>query len=743
MNNNDVDLGFLGETYQYKLVHEFMADKDFFCNLNPIIEQNKFTDPHLRIFVGLLKEYYEKNDIHPTYDVMEMLLRDKAYNDIQREEYIAIVDKIKNTPSEGSKFVQDRAVKFFRQQQMLITAREIEKLASDGKVDNYDKIYELFSKSMTLGVPTDMGYGVFDNLNETLSDDYRITIPTGIDNIDDVLEGGIAKGELGVIIGPSSFGKVQPYHSRIFTPYGRKLMGDIKVGDEVLGEDGRPHKVTNVFPHKNWKFYKVTFSDGSYTECGKEHLWSVSENDGDDKVMSLEDILDKGIYKDDKPVFSIPITAPVEFYPMNFPVKPYEMGLYLANEEDRVLKDVGKFKATGIRYEYLYNILPVRISLLNGMMDGGGYTDEKGNTWFTTRHKELLNDFEILVNSLGGIVSYNRDENDIYKVLIKIYSKDVKIFGIKEKQDKVVYPTPNDCRRYITSVSPSCVCDGQCIMVDSESHLYLTDNFIVTHNTSMTTAIAGFAAANGYKVLQIVFEDRVKQIQRKHIARIMNVEAKDLSKTEYIDGVREQLSHYKEDFPELEKNLRINRFPSGEKTAWDIERYIKKQVNNGFRPDLVIVDYFECLEHKGDVNNQSEWEKEGKTMRKFEAMAGELDMAFWIPLQGTKDSVNADLVTMDKAGGSFKKIQVAHVVMSIARTIEDIEDNKATIAILKNRAGKAGKVFDGIEFNNGTCRISCDNASVVDSISQWDKEKQVKKQDFASNIAKQVFENKH
>ena len=44
MNNNDVDLGFLGETYQYKLVHEFMADKDFFCNLNPIIEQNKFTE---------------------------------------------------------------------------------------------------------------------------------------------------------------------------------------------------------------------------------------------------------------------------------------------------------------------------------------------------------------------------------------------------------------------------------------------------------------------------------------------------------------------------------------------------------------------------------------------------------------------------------------------------------------------------------------------------------------------------
>ena len=742
-NNNDANLGFLGETYQYKLVHEFMADKDFFCNLSPIIEQNKFTDPHLRIFVGLLKEYYEKNDIHPTYDIMEMLLRDKAYNDIQREEYIALINKIRDTPSEGSKFVQERAIKFFRQQQMLITAREIEKLASDGKTDNYDRIYELFNKSMTLGTPTDMGYGVFDNLNETLSDDYRVTIPTGIDNIDEMLEGGIAKGELGAIIGPSSFGKVQPYHSKIFTPYGIKMMGDIKIGDEIFGEDGQPHKVTNVFPHKNWQFYKITFNDGSYTECGKEHLWSVSENGETDKVMSLKEIMEKGLYDEDKPIFSISLTSPVEFYPRIIPVKPYEMGLYLANEEDRILKNVGEFKATGIRYEYLYNILSVRISLLNGMMDGGGFVDKDGKTWFTTRHNELLKDFDLLVNSLGGVTYYEKDDNDVYKVLVKIYSTDIKFFDREEEQSKVVYPSKDECRRYITSIAPSSICDGQCIMVDSESHLYLTDNFIVTHNTSMTTAIAGYAAANGNKVLQIVFEDRIKQIQRKHVARIMDIEAKDLSKPQYKDTVREQLSHYQEDYPELAKNLRINRFPSGEKTAWDIERYIKKQINNGFRPDLVIVDYFECLEHKGDVNNQSEWEKEGKTMRKFEAMAGELDMAFWIPLQGTKDSVNADLVTMDKAGGSFKKIQVAHIVMSIARTIEDIEDNKATIAILKNRAGKAGKVFDGIEFNNGTCRISCDNASVVDSLSQWNKEKQVKKQDFANNIAKQVFENKH
>lgn len=96
-----------------------------------------------------------------------------------------------------------------------------------------------------------------------------------------------------------------------------------------------------------------------------------------------------------------------------------------------------------------------------------------------------------------------------------------------------------------------------------------------------------------------------------------------------------------------------------------------------------------------------------------------------------------ELVTMDKAGGSFKKIQIAHIVMSIARSNEDIAENKATIAILKNRAGKAGKVFNNVEFNNGTCRIStanCDDG--LDSMFAFDKKQQKDRDNLASEIFK-------
>ena len=187
----------------------------------------------------------------------------------------------------------------------------------------------------------------------------------------------------------------------------------------------------------------------------------------------------------------------------------------------------------------------------------------------------------------------------------------------------------------------------------------------------------------------------------------------------------------------MRNNLRIVRFSSGEKSALDIYRFIKKLSNSGFKPDLVVLDYFECLKHDGG-RESNEFEKEGRTMRRLEAMVGELDIAMWVPSQGTKDSINLELVTMDKIGGSVKKAQIAHIIMSIARTVDDIANNKATIAILKNRAGNSGKVFDNVDFNNGTCRISTDNVDGFDTLFEAKK----KKEKDQLELQKQIFETK-
>ena len=135
----------------------------------------------------------------------------------------------------------------------------------------------------------------------------------------------------------------------------------------------------------------------------------------------------------------------------------------------------------------------------------------------------------------------------------------------------------------------------------------------------------------------------------------------------------------------LAKNLRIKRFKTGTKSASDLKIYIKRMINSGFKPDLISIDYFECLApEKGGYSSDTEWTREGVTMRQLENMAHEFNCAIWIPTQGTKDSMNSpEVIRMDQASGSAKKIHVAQVIISIARAIDDIDKSKAVVSILK------------------------------------------------------------
>ena len=82
---NKSDLGYLGEDFQFKLVKYFMEDLSFFREIYSIVDQNMFTQPHLRVFVGVLKEYYIANDTIPSYSTMSIALSSKAKTDIDKE----------------------------------------------------------------------------------------------------------------------------------------------------------------------------------------------------------------------------------------------------------------------------------------------------------------------------------------------------------------------------------------------------------------------------------------------------------------------------------------------------------------------------------------------------------------------------------------------------------------------------------------------------------------------------------
>lgn len=241
--------------------------------------------------------------------------------------------------------------------------------------------------------------------------------------------------------------------------------------------------------------------------------------------------------------------------------------------------------------------------------------------------------------------------------------------------------------------------------------------------TSLTTAFAAYEASfkceannyEGFKVLQIVFEDSKRDINRKYFSRMSQIETRKINETkETTDFVRNAILNHP-DYDFIKNNIKIMHLDTGEYSATGVRDEIKKKINEGFKADVVIIDYFECIEPEKGTGRLQKWEQENKTMRKFENIAKELNIAIWLPTQGNRGSFTSDLVTMDQGSGSIGKQQIAQVVISITRSIDDLKNQKATVAVLKNRSGSAGIVLQGIKFDNGTCTISSEGMIDFDS----------------------------
>lgn len=215
--------------------------------------------------------------------------------------------------------------------------------------------------------------------------------------------------------------------------------------------------------------------------------------------------------------------------------------------------------------------------------------------------------------------------------------------------------------------------------------------------TTMMTKIANSAKDHGCNVLQIFFEDMPKVVQRKHIACWSGFELNTLS--DHREELMEMLKVKKSEAGQI----RFKRFASDSTTIPMIRQYIRKKIAQGFRPDMIILDYIDCVipsTHTEDVNVG-----EGRVMRQFETLLMEFDMAGWTAVQGNRSSLDAEVVDGKMMGGSIKRGQIGHFVVSIAKTLDQKEEGTATMAIIKSRFAKDGMIFPDIKFDNSRMQI--------------------------------------
>jgi replicative DNA helicase len=438
MNKN---FEYLGNTFQLQLLNQIIVDKEFAQSIVDVIEPTYFDNNYFKLIITMVREYYAKYQSTPSFETLEQIAKAETSVEMVLKILLDTLKKVQEAPFEGSVFVQEKALKFCKQQELQKVMNKAQKIINEGDFESYDKVEGLVRQALQVGERETGVIEIFSGLDDVLNDDFRHPIPIGIPGIDRLLKGGLAKGEIGVILAPTGVGK-----------------------------------------------------------------------------------------------------------------------------------------------------------------------------------------------------------------------------------------------------------------------------------TTILTKIANSAFNMGYNVLQIFFEDNPKIIQRKHFTIWTGIEPDNLATRR--DEVIEKVQEVQNSMP---NKLILKKLPSDTMTMNQIKNQIRKMVADGIKIDMVTLDYIDCV--VPDNLRNDEWKAEGSVMRHFEAMCHEMNLAGWTATQGNRSSISSEVVTTDQMGGSIKKAQVGHVIISVAKTLQQKELKLATIAITKSRIGSDGVVFENCKFDNELIIIDTESSTTFLGFEEQQEEK--------------------
>ena len=362
-------------------------------------------------------------------------------------------------------------------------------------------------------------------------------------------------------------GRAQPLTSRVLTPGGFRPIGDVALGDLVIGSDGLPTEVLGIYPQGRKEVFRIQTQDGASTLTCGEHLWAVSTRDDrhrakPPRVLETREMIGR-LRSAHYHRYELPLVSrPVQFSARQIPMDPYAMGLLLgdgcltmsttpafatadpelavalearlprielkrmtavdyvlrhkaggrggvrvANPVSVTLRELGlagtRSNTKFIPEAYLYNSVAHRTALLQGLLDtDGGPVTQAGRSCriqYVTTSPRLRDGVTFLVRSLGGVVYSRRRPAagrkpgrargraigyrwDAYVLEVRL-PQDVTPFRLARKLERYQAMGGGRPMRFIDSITPAGNEETVCIKVAAADSLYVTDDFLVTHNT--------------------------------------------------------------------------------------------------------------------------------------------------------------------------------------------------------------------------------------------------------------------
>ncbi len=194
-----------GHNFQIKSVVCLMTKPNFIEQILDILDESHYDNDSLKWIVKEAKEYFTKYKTTITLDAFKVKVNE-IENDVLKTTVVETLKEIyRHMESTDLDFVQDKVIDFFKNQTLKnAIVKSVDILESNG---DYEKIKNLIDDAMKAGTERNIGHDYVEDIEVRYSEMARDTIETPWDVINDLTQGGLAGGELGVIVAPAGIGK--------------------------------------------------------------------------------------------------------------------------------------------------------------------------------------------------------------------------------------------------------------------------------------------------------------------------------------------------------------------------------------------------------------------------------------------------------------------------------------------------------------------------------------------------------
>ena len=329
-----------------------------------------------------------------------------------------------------------------------------------------------------------------------------------------------------------------------------------------------------------------------------------------------------------------------------------------------------------------------------------------------------------LINKGMEMINGNEDDDKI----ISKFTKDIEKISAIGKDNGLITSFNEDtitnaCMRGDNEVVPTgikeldeCLCGG---LGRGEIGLFAAPTGY--GKTTAATIFAHNASKLGYNVVQIFFEDKPEDIVRKHLAMTMDTNSNTFRRLDEDAAKRIAKDAMTRDGSvAVSEHLRIVRMADGNTTVEDIDNLLRSLTNNGFKPDMVLIDYFSSLKHSANPT-KDKLEAQARCMRKIvDTIAYKYNCAVWVMQQTNRGAVSKETDnTMGSWQGSFEATQPASVWLMLQRTKEQKANFKADLIFHKTRHSQPKNDLYDIVFDNARLRMDCSGAMDSDDELEW------------------------